>query len=96
MRNPLQVEVIRYRKEIGRNSFKYRGGVLWNSINSNLKSQENVATFKNKTKDYKKNVNQHSFEKRLVSLIMRTKTLGTFDTVNTLNFLIACFTFIFN
>ena len=63
LRTPLQVEVISYKKEIGRSSFKYRGGVLWISVNNNLKSQENITTFKTKIKEYKRNVNQHSFEK---------------------------------
>ena len=57
LRNPLQVEVIRYKKEIGRNSFKYRGGVLWNLVNNNLKSQENMTTLKKKIEEYKENVN---------------------------------------
>ena len=63
VRNPLQIEVDRYKKEIGRNSLKYRGGVLWNSIDNKLKNQENITTFKNNIKLFKNRTNQYSFEK---------------------------------
>ena len=61
--NPPQFVVPRYHKEIGRNSLRYRGVVLWNTIDSKLKSYDNLDTFKNKIKYFKNSVNQLSFRK---------------------------------
>ena len=61
--NPQQFVVPRYHKEIGRNSLRYRGVVLWNTIDSKLKSYDNLDTFKDKIKYFKNSVNQLSFRK---------------------------------
>ena len=77
-------------KKIGRNSFRYRGGVLWNSVSNKLKSQENITTLKNKMKELKTSIKQHSFEKEacvinVLACIIRIRILGTFDIVNPFN-----------
>ena len=61
--NPLQFVVPRYRRDIGRTSLKYRGAVLWNTVDTNLKKYSNLNTFKNKIKQFKSSINQLSFRK---------------------------------
>ena len=47
LRNPLQFEIPRYRKEIGKNSLKHREPVIWNAMNTDLKQDKNLNTFRN-------------------------------------------------
>ena len=55
--NPLQFVVPQYRKGIGRISPKYRGVVLWNTVDTNFKKYSNLNTFKNNIKQYKSGIN---------------------------------------
>ena len=59
--NPLQFVVPPYRRDIGRISLEYRGTVLWNTVDTNLKKYSNLNTFKNKIKQFKSSINQLSF-----------------------------------
>ena len=57
LRNPLQFEIPRYRKEVGRNSLRYR--------NTDLKQDKNLNTFRNNIKRFKNKVNQMPFSKEV-------------------------------
>ena len=53
LRNPLQFEIPRYRKEVGRNSRRYRVPVICNAMNTDLKQGKNLITFRNNIKRLK-------------------------------------------
>ena len=65
LRNLLQFEIPRYRKEIGRNSLRYNGPVIWNTMNIDLKPGKNLNTFRNNIKRFKNRVNQITFSKEV-------------------------------
>ena len=65
LRNPLQFEIPRYRKEIGRNSLRYRGPVIWDAMNTDLKQDKNLNTFRSNIKRFKNKVNQMTFSKEV-------------------------------
>ena len=92
LRNQLQVEVKRYRNEISRNLLKYRVGGLWNSICNTLKSEENITSFKNKIKEHKAKISQHS--KRHALLVVRTEVSGAIVIVVSFNHFIPILPFI--
>ena len=46
-------QIIRPKKEIGRNSFRFRGPVIWNLVADDTKNIKNKNTFKEKLKSMK-------------------------------------------
>ena len=46
----LQFEVQRYKSETGRNSLRYRGPLIWNSLSNELNKLQNMPTFKSNLK----------------------------------------------
>ena len=59
----MQIKVDRFRTEVGRNSFKYRGSVLWNALPNELKQTKDNIVFKNKVKSHNKLINNFKFAK---------------------------------
>ena len=49
-RKKLQFDVQRYTSETGRNSLRYRGPLIWNSLPNELKKFQNITTFKSNIK----------------------------------------------
>ena len=46
MRRRFQLDIIRCKSEVGRNSLRYKGPLIWNSHPNDLKELENAQTFK--------------------------------------------------
>ena len=51
------------RTELGRQSIQFRGPIIWNSLNKELKKQTNRETFKRQLRSDTKTLNTLSFEK---------------------------------
>ena len=56
-------QIIRPKKEIGRNSFRFRGPAIWNAVADNLKNIKNKDMFKEKLKSIKDTITRTSFKK---------------------------------
>ena len=56
-------QIIRPKKEIGRNSFRFRGPVIWNLVADDIKNIKNKNTFKEKLKSMKDTIIRTSFKK---------------------------------
>ena len=67
-RSEIQFKVKRFKTELGRNSLKYRGPLLWNAIPDRLKKIENSNSFKKSLKSALKIINNVSFNKGTVTI----------------------------
>ena len=72
-RNKLQLDIKRLKREIGRNSLRYRGSLLWNAIDNSLREKEDTQEFKNNIKLHIDFVNKFSFESEMCILKTRLK-----------------------
>eukprot|EP00794_Sanderia_malayensis_P020945 gene20947-22997_t len=64
-RNKGQFEVKRYNAKSGRNSFTYKGTMIWNSIQDRIKDAETVQNFKTRLKGVRQTISKLSFQKGL-------------------------------
>ena len=64
----MQLKVDRFRTEVGRNSFRYRGSVLWNALPYELKQTTDKNAFKNKLKSHNKLINDFKFIKGNITI----------------------------
>ena len=62
-RRSKQLVLNRPKMEIGRLSIRHRGAMIWNSIPSSVKDNDNVTSFKNNLKQFSKFINNFTFEK---------------------------------
>ena len=67
-RNLMQLKVDRFKTEVGRNSFRYRGSVLWNALPYELKQTKDQNVFRNKLKSYNKLINDFNFAKGNITI----------------------------
>ena len=67
-RNLMQLKVDRFKTEVGRNSFRYRGSVLWNALPYELKQTKDQNVFRNKLKSYNKLINDFNFTKGNITI----------------------------
>ena len=58
-----QFEIKRMRTELGRQSLQFRGPMIWNSLNKELKQEPNRETFKRQLRSDMKILNKRSFGK---------------------------------
>ena len=72
-RNKLQLDIKRFKREIGRNSLRYRGCLLWNAIDNSLKEKEDTQEFKNNIKLHIDFMNKFSFKYETCILKTRLK-----------------------
>ena len=63
-RNLMQIKVDRFRTDVSRNSFKYRGSVLWNALPHELNQTKGNNAFKNKLKRTQETDKQFQIHKR--------------------------------
>ena len=59
-KNNLQFDIKRFKREIGRNSLRYRGSLLWNATDNS--SKESTHEFKNNIKLHIDFMNKFSFK----------------------------------
>ena len=64
----MQLKVDRFKTEVGRNSFRYRGSVLWNALPYELKQTKDQNVFRNKLKSYNKLINDFNFAKGNITI----------------------------
>ena len=67
-RHLMQLKVDRFKMEVGRNSFRYRGSVLWNALPYELKQVNNTNHFKNKLKSHNELINDFKFTKGNITI----------------------------
>ena len=72
-RNKSQLDLKRFKREIGRNSLRYRGSPLWNAIDNSLKEKENTQEFKNNITLLIDFINKVSFKSETCILQTRLK-----------------------
>ena len=72
-RNKRQFEVKRYNTKTGRNSFTYKGTMIWNSIPDRIKDAETVQNFKTKLKSVRQTINKLSFKKGLTGFLNKER-----------------------
>ena len=58
----MQFDIKRFKIDIGRKTLRYRGSLLWNAIDSNLKEKDNTNEFKNNIKLHTDFINKFSFK----------------------------------
>ena len=58
-----KLEIERLKSETERNTLKYRGSILWNTLNQDLKSAENLLSFKKSLTKNFKSIEQISLSK---------------------------------
>ena len=56
-------QIIRPKKEIGRNSLRFRGPAIWNAVADDITNIKNKDTFKEKLKSIKDTIITTSFKK---------------------------------
>ena len=64
----MQLKVDRFKTEVGRNSFRYRGSVLWNALPYELKQIKDTNGFKIKLKSHNKLINDFKFTKGNITI----------------------------
>ena len=79
-RNKLQFEVKRYNTKTGRNSFKYKATMIWNSIPDQIRDAENVQTFKTRLKNVRQTINDFTFQKGLTGFLNKEKDFKYYQT----------------
>ena len=71
--NKSQLDLKQFKREIGRNSLRYRGSLLWNAIDKSLKEKDNTQEFKNNIKLHIDFINKFSFKSDTCILQPRLK-----------------------
>ena len=64
--------------ELGRQSLQFRGPIIWNSLNKELKKQTNRETFKRQLKSNMKTLNKLSFGNETTFNTNRDENYGYF------------------
>ena len=85
-----QFEIKRMRTELGRQSLQFRGPIIWNSLNKELKKQAYRETFKRQLRSNMKALNKLSFGKEQLLTQIEMKILFIFRNIApkcTFNFL---------
>ena len=67
-RHLMQRKIDRFKTEVGRNSFRYRGSVLWNALPYELKQIKDTNGFKIKLKSHNKLINDFKFTKGNITI----------------------------
>ena len=80
-RNLMQINVDRFRTEVGRNSFKYRGSVLRSALPKGLRQTKNYTVFKNKLKRHNKLTSNFKFTKGNTLFLLRVPGLEQASTI---------------
>lgn len=70
MSRRFQLEIVRSKSEVGRNSLRYRGTlVIWNSLSNDLKELKNAKTFKLSLKKARNIINKTNLQKEAAVII---------------------------
>ena len=64
----MQQKVDGFKTEVGRNSFRYRGSVLWNALPYELRQTKDQNVFRNKLKSYNKLINDFNLTKGNITI----------------------------
>ena len=72
------LDIVRCKSEVSRNSLRYRGPLIWNSLPNDLKELENAQTFKFNLRKALNIINKINFEKEAAAGLLATKKIVFF------------------
>ena len=81
-RFPNQFNIIRFKSDTGRNSLQYRGPVIWNFLNRQVKVLENYNSYKQMLKKHTRDIAGYSFSKEATLITGKKMILYTFKHFN--------------
>ena len=81
-----QMLIPRPMSEVGRNSLKYTGPLLWNYVNKMIDVSSTLSVFKASIRKLKTDLEVFSFKKEAATVAMKSKDFNYFLTVLSLSY----------
>ena len=71
----MQFKIERFKRELGRRTLRYKGSLLWNVVENNLKEKESAKVFKKNIKQHIDFINKVSFKSKTCILKNRLNSI---------------------